>query len=256
MKHNLAGSTNYNVITRHILNIYRDPPPLISIYDVPKAKLLESNNILAHFIALIHYTLTDKEIIYLFNTWRQNELEYCILPMSIIWLETLIPDFKKKHDGAENYVLDFLYKTMYNTQNITPLYNIIEHMELKTVDSSIIKQFQIPPFLMEKLIDMIDVNDVATHQLYIDKKIIMDNFSQFTEESLTLIIDHMASSDEKVLNKIIKHYPQLLSNIICANLATISHICTNKTAISKKIGFIFLRIMIYPMIKFYHCLDF
>jgi len=232
VKYNIADYTHYNDILCHIINMYNNPEST-NIYDIPKTKLIESNNVLAHYIVLIQYILIPEEILYLFNTW-QGELECCTSPVSMALLKELIPNLEDKNDNNEKYVLDFLYKTIYDTQDITPLYNVIEQMEITAIDDSIVKQFQIPPFLMEKLVDIIDVNDMATYQLYIDKKLIMDNFSQFTEESLTKMIDHAASSDEEVLDQIIEQYPQLFSNIIRNNLATINQICTNKIKISKE----------------------
>jgi len=230
MKFELFNYTNYDLILRRIGENYKNVSP-VNEYDVPKKILIQSNNILAHYIAMIYYTLTDEEVVGLFNSWHGEDiLEYCGSPFSMVLLNILLPDINSTN--SKSYMLKLLLNTMYSTQNINPLYKIIEEMDIRILDNTIAEEFQIPPFLMEKLINICDINVVAKHQLYLDKSLITDHFDKLTEESLNAIIYHTHSMDDKLIDRVLKKYPKLIHSIIVNKLATIDLICSNVENIS------------------------
>jgi len=236
MNYRLDTTVNYNLIS-NIINVYIDSVR-INEYDIPKKRLIHSNNILAHVIAMIQCHLTDDEVVYLFTKWQTYRLEYCTSSLSMIMITALMKNKYNEDVKMElnEHAFKVLYKIMYNTQDITPLYKVLKKMELKTMDAAIVTEFQIPPYLMEKLISVADINDIAMNQLYLDKKLIMDHFDSLTKKSLINIISHMKSLDNntKLLNRIIEKYPSLLHNIICCDVATIESICLYKHSISKE----------------------
>lgn len=219
---------------RSFYNFYARPKMSISNQLDPfpsKENLLDNNNIFSHIMAMKIYELSGIEIINMFNVWKSGKLEYCISPVSDNVLYELIQyDIEKDNDLIPK-IFRYLFKIMYDTQDINPILNILTTIDKEIVNEYIIKSFQIPPHIVEKIIDIVDVSVLISHQSYIDKKVYIDKFNQLTEETCSDLTKLNLSPE--LVDKIIFKYPHLLDKFIISKLINMNQIILNKANISE-----------------------
>jgi len=216
-------------------------------YRVSRIDLIRSNNILAHYHALKLYKLTSNELRYMFNIWRLKRLELCTSQLSnLIYRGLLLFNFDWMHNSFD-YIDDNLYdinesmtkntmyrmcELMYKTQDVSYLYEIIMNNTNDESIKNIVRTFQIPPHIIDKIVDEIkDINDLK-HQKYINHKILVDHFDSFTEETLLLIIKRSQYMEFNLIKKIMDKYPILFQYIILNKLISIDNIIKLKEKIT------------------------
>ena len=215
---------------------------------IPLDFLIESNNVLAHYYALLKYPLSSDDLANIFRRWFTSTMIICSSHYTSSYTGSTIkyyrcpyPFSRIGHSQHEisNIILTELLKTMYDKYNINALYNVVEELIEEKIDPlPIIEHFQLPPPILEKIIKFSRVgivSDIMKWQIYIDDSIILNNLNDLTTVDIKHIVkDKRLDLSVKLVNIILHKYPTLLPDIIINNHATIDIICERKQYISEE----------------------